>query len=104
MWRGGVVDAATVGVILTGLSGVLLAVGQIMGQTRFSRAGLREMRRRDKRNTRVAQVAFSHIVRLERTVASAGGKVPRRPPELDPDWGYDDDDELAEKRAEVKGR
>lgn len=97
-------DPGLVGVILTGMSAILLGIGQLLEKTRFSRAGVREMRRRDRRSATQLQKAISHIVRLETTIAGAGLKVPRRPAELDPDWGLDDDDELAEKRAKTEVR
>lgn len=97
-------DPALAGAILTGLSALLLGVGQIMDRTRFSRAGVREMRRRDRRHTHQLQVAYTHMAKLEQVMAKAGVRVPKRPAELDPDWGLDDGDELAERRAEVSRR
>jgi hypothetical protein len=97
-------DATTAGLVLTGLSSLLLALGQVLERTRFSRAGARELRASNKRLSRQMQVALSYIHRLESRLAGAGGRVPTRPKELDPDWGFkiDEEDELAEKRKQTE--
>lgn len=83
-----------VGTVLTALSGLVIAIGTVMTQrSRRVSLDVRAFKRDLKRRTAQFQIALRHIGRLEDHWASAGRKPPKRPPELDPDWGLDDEDD-----------
>lgn len=82
------------GTVLTGLSALVIAVGTVMTQ-RSRRIGLdaRALKADLKRRTRQFQVALIHLGRLEDHLARGGKEPPARPPELDPDWGLEPDED-----------
>lgn len=83
-----------VGTVLTALSGLVIAIGTVLTQrSRRVQLDVRQFKRDLRRRTEQFQIALRHIGRLEDHWSSVGRKPPKRPSELDPDWGLDDDDD-----------
>jgi hypothetical protein len=91
--------AVDFGTILTGLAGIIIAVGGVMAQ--MGRKSTVDTRRVTEENRRVNHV--NDVMRRDNRVLrsmliDAGVEPPPRPPEMEPGWGLGDDGADADKK------
>lgn len=80
--------------IFTGLAGLVVAWTQLRAQrSGMTTSELREGRRERKRLEAQLLGIRRWAIRCEQTLIEKLGRAPKRPPEMDLDWGLDSDDE-----------
>lgn len=89
-----------IGAIFTGLSALLVGWSQIRTQRAGAsgselRAGRRERKRLEDQMLAIRQWAIA----MEQRLRELGERAPRRPPQVDLDWGREDD---AESKSPVR--